>query len=400
MRVCTLRRLRGILAAMRSRFILGVLAGLAGACDENRIRSDDERFAVYFDPLRTEDLVAWEPPYRALSGTRLCPRARCSACDADDRCEAVAVSASGSVHPVGECLVADEPGAVEWRVGAPCDDLDAPTDRAHLEVVAADQVGAELLLWPDRLVARGMAETQGAGFSAALGDPVRVVAGGQVRLPVRLFTRADDHVVAWADGRVDVTATGGRAPVVYPGDALELVAFPGSEAAATFTAGGVTWPIGQVVGVPASDARALELAVAFAPVEGGVSPSVARARVTDAAGATLLGLPVTWSVTGKELALVVDTNLPGPDYINISDVCTPPEQRGGPRHAELSATHGELSASVVLHWTGVAGPPDPKWAPPDSCPDAGGCGCRTQRGGPWALALLGLLALRRRGRPR
>ena len=249
---------------MRGRIARGlVTAGLVAGCDT--AVSEAGRFELGFAGLTTEQVRGWDAPYRVLAGARLCPQATCAACG--DACEDVEVVASGPVSADGAgCFVADAPGQIEWRVGAPCDDLEAPADRLVMTVVGADEVAAEPVLWPDRsLAATDEYAVVGAGLQGEdtpLPAPLRVVEGSQVRLMVRLFTPGDGHVVAWTDGVVEVTRTGGRAPVAYPGAALELVTFAGSTAAATFAAGGSTWPLRQVNGVAAGEARSLELAAA------------------------------------------------------------------------------------------------------------------------------------------
>lgn len=390
-RVCS----RDKVVSVRARFVPVVSAALlVVACDEPRVRSEGGGFDLQFAGLRTEALIEWEAPYRVVVGTRLCPQVRCAACDADDSCAAVSVTASGAVHAEDGCFVADAPGPSEWRVGAPCDDPEAPRDRAAIEVVAAEETAAELVLWPERAFAAAGSLTLGAPPVAELPAPLRVIAGSQLRLDVRLYTPADGHVVAWSDGEVALQTTAGRAPVVYPGERLELVSFPETAAAASFRVGEFTWPIGQVVGVPEDAARSLELAVALLREQDGATPAIVRAQVRDAQGRILLGMPVTWSVESGELALAVDTSLPGPDYVKIEDHCLPPEARGGPRTAEIRAEAGELTGHLLLRWPGVAGAADPTWTPGERCPEAG-CGCRSQPGG--AAALLLLLLRRRRG---
>jgi len=384
--------------ASRSLAVLLLACVLLPACDDNdRVVSEHRRFELRFAELYDEARVDWAPPYRVVPGTRLCARAECGACGS---CEDVPVSATGPVGMVGECFVADQPGMIEWRVGAPCDDLDAPTDRAWIEIVRPEDVAAEPLLWPDRAIARAGGAVQGAALTPELRPPLRIVANAQIVLPVRLYTPADGHVVAWTDGEVAVTTTQGRAPVADLDPALNLVTFADTVADATFKVGSTTWPIGQVIGVPPESAATLAIAVGFAPEDAGAAPVFARAVAHDGDGAALLGLPVTWTIDG-EARLAVEPTLPGPDYILVDDNCLPPEQRGGPRQATISARHGDLSATLDLRWTGVAGEPDPKWEPPDNCPDTAGCGCRSQTGGSPALSgLLGLLALRRRRRGR
>ncbi len=381
---------------MRRRIARGlVTAILVAGCDTTV--SEAGRFELGFAGLTTEHVRGWDAPYRVLAGARLCPRATCAACG--DACEDVEVAASGPVSADGAgCFVADAPGQIEWHAGAPCDDLAAPADRLVMTVVGADEVAAEPVLWPDRSLAASDEYTVvGAGLQGEepLPTPLRVVEGSQVRLMVRLFTPDDGHVVAWTDGAVAVVRATGRAPVAYPGPALELVTFAGSTAAATFAAGGGTWPLGQVNGVAASEARSLELAAA---VTVGGEPALARAVVRDADGGLLFGLPVTWRVTAGELALGVDPELPGQDYVLLADECLPPERRGGPRSAVLEARHGELAASLELAWEGAAGEPDPAWERGSSCPEGQGCGCRSQDARAGLLGLLGLLLVARRRR--
>src|SRR5205085_2741290 len=99
---------------------------------------------------------------------------RCDACEVDDGCAAVAVTGSGALAADGDCFVADGPGAIEWRVGAPCDDLEAPRDRATMRVLAAEDVTAAPVLWPEQLQRSLDAATQGQ-FAAEVEAPLRVI---------------------------------------------------------------------------------------------------------------------------------------------------------------------------------------------------------------------------------
>lgn len=387
------RRVGVIGWGVRVRPVLALLAGLLPGCDETRVVSEAGAFELGFAGLHSEAWVAWEPPYRVVPGTRLCPAVRCAACEADDSCAGVVVAASGPVHAEGACFVADAPGVSEWRVGAPCDEQ----DRARITVVAAETVVAAARPWTDRAATAAELATQGGTFAAELSTPLRVVAGSQLRLDVGLYDRADGHVVGWSDGAVQVVATRGRAPVVYPGEALELVVFADTAAKASFTVGAATWPIGPVVGVPESDARSLAVAVMLAPGEGGATPAIARAEVRDEQGRLLLGMPVTWSVSAGSLALTVDRGLPGPEWVAIADACVPPEARGGPRTATIRAEAGGLAGQLGLRWSGVAGAEDPEFVPAERCAEAAGCGCHSRAGGGWGGLLL-LLGLRRRRR--
>lgn len=369
--------------AARERALVVLLA--ATGCDEAALASEGGAFTLVFAGLRTEQLVPWEAPHRVVEGTLLCPQARCEACEAAGTCEAVEVTAEGLADAGDGCFVAT-PGAVSWRVGAPCD----ADDRATLTVVDAEAVGAELVLWPDRWAA-----TQGALHGAELtppGAPLRVVAQSQVRLPVRLFTRADGRTVGWDAGEVRLAATRGRAPVAYPGESLAAVMFADAAATASFSAAEHTWPLGQVEGVRADAAVSLTIAAAH---DADGAPRFARAVARDADGAVLVGLPVTWSVEEGALALAAGGDLPGQDYVGLGDECVAPERRGGARSAVIAARHGGLSASLELRWQGQAGAEDPRWQPDDACPE-GGCGCRSETAG-WPGLLLLLGAYRRRG---
>lgn len=380
---------------MTRRGWLVIVAFVAG-CDENAIVSEGESFELLFPGIQTEKMRDWEAPYRVLVGTELCPQVRCEDAIQLD----AAVVAEGPVSADGEgCFVAEGPGEIEWRVGAPCGDLEAPGDRAVMTVVDVGAVGAEVVLWPDRAVA---AEAAYMGVGAALhpGDaplpsPLPVVEGSQVALPVRVYTQGDEHVVGWREGAVTLTRDEGRAPVAYPGSRLELVTFAGATATARFAANGGTWPLGQVRGVAADAVESLAIAAVQAE---GEAPLLARAVARDAAGEALFGLPVTWEVRSGELALAVDPDLPGQDYVWLADSCLPPERRGGPRSAVVAASHGGLSASLELTWEGVKEEPDPTWSRPSGCPEEEGCGCRSSEGEWLGLGLLGLLLRRRRRR--
>ena len=291
---------------------------------------------------------------------------------------------------------------VEFRIGRP-QRADALDDARELELEQPlggqrldAATGAVTGIIPG-LRATEIVGLAGGAFAAELPTPLRVVSGSQLRLDVGLYDRADGHVVGWSDGAVRVVATRGRAPVVYPGEALELVVFADTAATASFTVGAATWPIGPVVGVPESDARSLAVAVMLAPGEGGATPAIARAEVRDEQGRLLLGTPVTWSVPSGSLALTVDRGLPGPEWVAIADACVPPEARGGPRTATIRAEGGGLVGQLGLRWSGVAGAEDPEFVPAERCAEAAGCGCHSRAGGGWGGLLL-LLGLRRRRR--
>jgi len=381
------------------RVLAGIVATvvLVVGCDESVVVSEGEDFSLVLGGVRTETLRGWEAPYRVLTGTVMCPQVQCAACDGSS-CGDVALAASGPVH-VDEtgCFVADAPGEIEWRVGAPCDDLAAPRDRAMLRVVGVDEVAAEAVLWPDRALAAAAGfAAGGAAFHAEdepLPTPLAVVEGSQVQFAVRMYTRGDERVVGWSDGAVTLRRDEGRAPVAYPGERLELVTFADATATAEFAAGGGTWPLGQVRGVAADTVKSLRIAAA-AQVEGG-APALARAVARDADGVEVFGLPVTWTVRSGELALVVDPDLPGQDYVWLGDVCLPPERRGGPRSAVIEARYGGISAELELTWIGEEGVPEPDWERDSSCPEGQGCGCRASEPGFAWVGLLGLLRRRR-----
>lgn len=369
----------------RGRELVLLLAATVG-CDD-AITSEAGRFEIAFAGVHTEELRDWAPPYRVVEGTVLCPRASCEACGGALSCDGVPVSAEGVTADGSGCFVADTPGEVTWRVGAPCDEH----DHATMTVVAAGAVAAEVVLWPDRWALD--AGTLHGPELAPPGSPLRVVAESRVALPVRLYTRADGRTVGWDAGEVRVTGVKGRAPVVYPGDRLAAVMFAGGAAEASVVTAGGTWSLGQVEGVAEGAATSIEVSAVSMADEG---PMFARAVVRDANDAVLVGLPVTWSVEEGQLALAVDAELPGQDYVRLGDECVAPELRGGPRSAVIAARHGGLSGSLELRWEGVAGEKDPEWVAHDGCPEAGGCGCRSETAS-GLPALVVLLWRRRRG---
>lgn len=368
-----------------------VPALLAGGCDPELV-SERGDFALSFPDLWSRSFGAWPEPRRVAEGTRLCPELTCNACPEGQSCQGAAITALGAVEPDGACFVAVGSGEVVWSVAAPCGAAGQEPDQARLEVVALADLEAVPVQELDQLVQdRPDALRTGAAWSTATDAPIRVIEGSQVKIDVELRA-PDGGAVLYRGGEVRWSTVSGRAPVTYPSAALELVTFADTVAEASFQLGDVSWPLGQVVGVPASAARSLELAAAFEP---GLGTGLVRALARDAEGAPVVGLPVTWSRVRGDLA--VEPTAPNQDHAWLEDGCVAPEERGGPRSLEVRAERGGLSAAVSLRWEGVADEPDPAWTPSERCDDAGaGCGCAG--GGQGGLALLAVLLLRRRRR--
>lgn len=384
---------------MRLRSGLLLLAGLAGCDSSPELISEREDFR-----LKAHGVVApgfyttWEKPYLVLTGTKLCPELVCHACPDEKTCDAAAISVSGVFVADGEgCFDAQDAGEAVWTVGSECGTPGMPPDRVVMRAVGATDAAPRVRhenapdSWWDEL---GLKQV-GTAWPGDVAWPMKVVAESQVVAGVQLVERASGSKIAWSEAAaVTWTTTEGRAPITYPQSFVELVAFVGSVAEASFSIGEHRWPIGQIVGVPPEEAASLEISVAMWRVDEALEvPGMARVVARDAEGALLSGMPVRWSIDG-DIAVGESER----EVVVFGD-CRPPAQRGGPREAVLRVRSGELSGSLTLRWQGAPEKDDPEWTVPDVCADDGGCGCRSggASGLGW-LVLAGLALARRRRR--
>jgi MYXO-CTERM domain-containing protein len=414
-------------ADMRHVWLMAFGAALLTACDPPEMISERGDFRLVVEGVTAPtDILSpgyWEPPYLVLAGTRLCPQLRCDACpDDDDACHDAALHASGPVVADEEgCFVVDAPGEVVWTVDAACGVPGQEPDRARMRVLGPEEVEARVVHWLDALVTRHAARenplvtTLGAPWRGLLPQELKVVAGEQVELAVGLFEGDTGRAVARQSDlpfEVSWTTTRGRPAIAYPSDHVDLTTFAGSESTGSLRLAGHTWPLGQVLGVPAASVTTLELSGALlhredpaAPLLGRLTwPLGARAVGRDDAGDVVFGLPIAWSVEAGNIAYwPEETRL---DRIVLADDCIPPEERAGPRELVLRGSNGDLSATLEFAWTGThetsilnIADPDSDWAPPATCLAPAGCSCRSAdpSGAALLLGLLGFIRRRRTG---
>lgn len=301
-----------------------------------------------------------------------------------------------------------------------CDGIEP--DTFLMPVVKSSDVAARL--WPsyDVLADHVLVDASGGRLPSDLlpspGDPIRVVAGGQVGVVVLLD--ADGVSVGYDPETFETVASSdNRAVPVVLEEAYEGIGF--NHVIMTPAEGeqidvglrlldGEVMSAGLVVGVAPDVIESVEVAAGYDPE---TDRAVAvRAVMRDGNGALVHGAPVEFAASPAALVLS-----DGFDYASIVD-CSPPPEVATERTATITATFAGLTDSAEISW--VARPSvfgALPFVPPDGCPaDAGasgpagsqaadaatGCGCRGAASDVDALLLLLLLAgpcTRRRRKP-
>ncbi len=332
-------------------------------------------------------------------------------------------SVEGGALDEAGCVIADAPGQVTWSFSpTSCPVVDAGAqlvpDQVSFTFAARDDVEGSVEQWLEEgatawFEAGVLAQPDGSGFDESLrnpaGEPFRVVAGEPFRFWVQLVDPDTAQPVAWqvSDGHVELaTLQGDEATVLDVADgSVELSLTEGSETEIRLVVGLRTWSAGRVVGVDPEDIDSLDLvaAVNAEGQEGAGTPFAARAVLRDGEGRPVYGAPVTWKVTGGQLAFddgILD--LPGGDYVELADSCIAPSDTST-RKMTLKASYRGMTDKEAFSWTPARSEEsadDEGWEPHESC--TGGCSCRsdsstaTAPAAAAALGLAGLLAARRR----
>lgn len=310
------------------------------------------------------------------------------------------------------CVNGEGPGTATWTftpTDCPLIDLGAELvpDQVEFRFVDLEAVEGEFDQWLEEAAtemfeAGLLAQPDGSGFDESLrnpdGDPFRVVADEPFVFRIRLVEGDTGQPVAWTaqEGVVDVATTAGEAvSVIEIGIGSAELSLPeGSEAEITLTVGGRAWSAGRVIAVAPSAVRELDLVAAvYADGQDGAgTPYAARAVLRDDEGRPVYGAPVSWKVTGGELAMAESSlDLPGADYVELADACIDPADTS-PRSMTLKASYRGHSDRVQLSWDPVdpeETPDSEGWAPHESC--TGGCSCRADGPSATPAALAGVL---------
>lgn len=244
-------------------------------------------------------------------------------------------------------------------------------------------------------------------FPEVLGRPIddlRVVAGSQFFTQPALVKIIGDETVEvrWSDDDVVLTV-----PEHYDylrprsDDGVIFAELNGSLGAgeafsASVTILGSSFPLPDVQAVPLDAIRSLELVPIYdrgdAQREWG-RPAGLIAITRDGEGRRVIGAPVEFELTDGHLGVALIES----DTLLLEDTCRRTPSAPTARTASITATLGELQASVDLEWVAL---PEDRHDPGDACVQA--CTCTSAPSGestPGLLALFGLgVWLRRRNR--
>jgi hypothetical protein len=272
-----------------------------------------------------------------------------------------------------------------------------------------------------------------------LGEPIKLMGGSEVRLPITLEDATTHREVAWQPRLPDLHGGGENATVeaeVVEGEPPQLALTSDGSLLITIATGSranlelvtpvASFSLGEVRGVAEDDVDSLEVVVGYAPPESSLpdAPAGARAILRDKDGDPIYGARVHWEVIEGFLGLGRTGSIDGEpdpevadcDYIALAGDCYENPYRPNVVKASLVARWGELEASDTLEWTIVPGSGGNFWnqfvdvfggssksegqQTAYVCEGPGavsGCGCDTRdRGGGALWMLIGLIALRRR----
>lgn len=400
------------------RALLAALGLLAAGCP-SALPTEGGQLEVTLDGARAGALGSYSVDSPLLVGAAYCPTLTCALdCPEEgvavDDCFYLRVLGAGSLDADG-CALVEQSGELEWwfeAVSCPANAVGyAPVDDyLHLQAVGLTGVSAQLEQWPERNAETSL-EPAGlswpSGWTAAAGEPLAVLAGATLRLPIVLRHADSDHEVLWmpADASLALEQTGsGEVLMAEPEPGVVALTAPsGSAATLTMTLMGEQFELARVEAVDADDVRSLQIVAGYLPSEtgGGRAPFGARAVLWADDGRAVLGAEVAWSVRRGSLAVTGMEELPGPDYVALDDSCYGPDEPLE-RSAQLRASWDGRRDNQDLSWTADAQDTDADWAPSPDCLE-GGCGCQGAGGlratlGAAALALSALLLRRRPAR--
>jgi hypothetical protein len=308
-------------------------------------------------------------PNPILAGSVVCPLVTCIGPDCPSAgrdvsdCFDQAGTGSVAVRDDG-CLEFTGAGAGSWTLEpreCAMTDYKPVADSVQFDVIGPDKVTGTVAQVEDLALDLGFTPGVGQRFPKDWvnppGEPFRIVEGGRYMLIPRL-EGADGGPVGWSKTNVSASLdSGGQAQGALarfrPGGRIEVVATDGLDATVLLDFDDAEIPVADVIDVDRTDARSLQVVVAYwtDPAGMGSTPIAARAVVRDGDGNLIYGAPVRWSLNAGRLSLhdAVTSGLPGPDYLRIADACEP--QRIGDGHAVLVARYNGLVATQTVDWT-------------------------------------------------
>ena len=280
-----------------------------------------------------------------------------------------------------------------------------------------------------------------ADWVPEIGDPLQVIAGEVVVLPVTLWHgAASDNIVGWDDRDGVLTIDRGQGSEAYSADwapsSLEIKVAADESVTVGLDRQGYHWEAGVLQGVDVSAAASIELVAAYtalsdeelASLDEGAPPWGVplgiRAVVRDDQDRILRAVPVSWRLLDGAMYLIdLEARLQDAEaetepedvakarheaYSMPAEVlqidpesCLAPEPVPVVRQAKIQASINGHEASLDLEWSELARNTgeEPFVAPEECSIESEGCGCRSSGGAPGAL-LIGLVALGVRRRRR
>lgn len=433
---------------------LSVAALLLVACDEHvgctpELQGENGQLVFHDETLVVGAADRMHSVRAIVEGSSFCPTLGCvgdvpgCTIDEDDDVrlpeddvrQCFTSTIDGPITIEGTCVRADAPGMLDWQLAprtCPANGQGyAPTaERLRLPIVDGAALQPWLQSTGDGWAMRELVDETGGKFDGrpqlALGNTAYVLADHTVHFAVVLTHPSATDPVAWDPREWSVTtlADDGSTPAAEL-DAWGVVALAlpaDAKVELTLHRDALALPLGRVEAVAESAIDSLEIVVGFigdedAP-DGHRTPVGARAIARTADDRIVYGVPVEWSITKGALPLWRDDELQwDPDFTALADRdsrgCHPPPDEATTYRVDLLATWGELEDRDEIEWT------EPKtdestlekiaewfkggedWDAADTCAGPGfpsdGCGrCDTNGGGAAPLAILVVLALRRR----
>lgn len=308
-------------------------------------------------------------PNSFVAGTRMCaePRPNAEGVDARDDWGACfeQTLAVGEFDADG-CATFPDVGDVRWDFAAQTCDLGAVTsDGVTIHVVDPATLAVALDPGYEPLVEQAIADGTAKGeipddWTHESGTPWRVFSDGYFTFYPR--ATIDSVPVAFRNDR-DVWAFEAIAGEVPGWEALPSVGggtlWPALDSDNNFgiVFGESTFPLGEIIGVDASEAASIDIVVISTVDEAepdANTPAYARAIVRNAEGTPLYGANVVWTASdGLTVQAGRDHSgyAPGPDYAILTADCVANDSVGVERSGTITAEYAGLSVTNSVTWT-------------------------------------------------